>query len=73
MIIQTHYLGDNCPGGHLDEEVVFQALVALDMEPDKARELISRLVDSKTIKILNEPQHIIEYYNNNIMPIQTID
>ena len=39
----THYLGDDCPGGHLDEAVVFNTLIAQGMPGDKAREVIRRI------------------------------
>jgi len=39
----TYFLGDDCSGGHMDEEVVFHALIAQDLPAEKARALIRRI------------------------------
>ena len=43
-----HYAGDACPDGHMDEEVVFTALIKSGMDGDRARALIARLVTKET-------------------------
>lgn len=39
----SHFFGNDCPGGHMDEEVAFKALTPAVMDGDHARALISRL------------------------------
>lgn len=57
--MERHYLGDGCPGRHIDEEIVFQALVKQRMKPGKIRLLIQRLTG---IIIMEEPDAIKELY-----------
>ena len=76
MIMQTHYLCDNCPGGHVDEHFILITLRERGMDSERAVSLVRRLMGYNLE--LEEPEYIKEYYNTEyyncfIEPIQQID